>query len=60
MNTNLLTTPQAASYLSLVPQTLVQWRGISIGPSYIKLGSAVRYAKRDLDLWLSKNKVIVS
>jgi len=60
VNTNLLTTTQAASYLILKPQTMAIWRGISIGPSYIKVGRAIRYSKRDLDMWLSKQKVRVS
>jgi len=60
MNTKLLTTVQAASYLTIKTNTLVQWRGISTGPSYIKLGTAVRYSKKDLDRWLSKQKVKVS
>jgi len=60
MNTNLLTTSQAASYLILKTQTLAQWRSISIGPNYIKVGHSVRYSKRDLDLWLRRQKVIVS
>jgi len=60
VNTNLLTTVQAASYLIVKPATLLKWRGIAIGPSYIKVGRAVRYSKRDLDLWLRRQKVIVS
>jgi len=60
MNTNLLTTDQAASYLILTAQCLIQWRSIgSIGPDYIKVGFSVRYSKSDLDLWLSKQKVRV-
>ena len=61
MNTNLLTTVQAASYLTIKTQTLHQWRSIgSIGPSYIKLDRHIRYSKRDLDMWLRRQRVKVS
>ncbi len=60
MNTNLLTTSQAASYLTMKPQTLALWRSIAIGPDYIKIGHTVRYSKGDLDRWIRKQKVKVS
>ena len=61
VNTKLLTTSEAASYLSINTQTLKQWRSIgSPGPNYIKVGYSVRYSKKDLDRWLKKQKVKVS
>ncbi|SOB56957.1 protein of unknown function [Pseudodesulfovibrio profundus] len=43
-----LTTPQAAEFLSLSPQTLEAWRHNAEGPRYIKLDRVVRYALDDL------------
>ena len=39
----LLTEEQAAKFLSLKPSTLRTWRCRRKGPSYVKMGGAVRY-----------------
>lgn len=53
-----LTTEQAAAYLSVPPLTLVEWRTerrAGFGPKVIKKGGFVRYRKTDLDAWLAAN-----
>ena len=49
-----LTTPQAAEYLSLSPNTLNRWRWSGDGPRFIKMGRAVRYRVTDLDEWIAE------
>ena len=44
-----MTTPQAAAYLQLSPNTLSRWRWSGDGPRYRKLGRSVRYARTDLE-----------
>jgi predicted DNA-binding transcriptional regulator AlpA len=46
-----LTEAQAATRLSLAPKTLRNWRSTGVGPSPLKLGSAVRYHQDALDTW---------
>jgi predicted DNA-binding transcriptional regulator AlpA len=48
---------RAASILNVSTKTLQAWRFQRRGPSYIKLGRAVRYLLSDLDLFLQNNKV---
>jgi predicted DNA-binding transcriptional regulator AlpA len=43
---------QAARLLSMSHRTLQAWRRIGGGPSFIKLGRAVRYRRRDLTTWI--------
>jgi len=47
----LLTEKQAARLLSISFRTLQAWRRIGTGPSFIKLGRAVRYRQQDLVEW---------
>lgn len=47
-NTNLINDHQAAKTLGLAVQTLRNWRCNGIGPRYIKLGRAIRYAPEHL------------
>lgn len=42
----------AASYLGLSRRTLQQWRVSGRGPSFRKLGAAVRYSRSDLDAFI--------
>ena len=49
---NLLNERQAASYLCLRPATLRQWRSRDYGPSYHRLGGAIRYHMSDLEKFL--------
>ncbi|MCF8879653.1 helix-turn-helix domain-containing protein [Hyphobacterium sp. SN044] len=53
MSEQLLLSPKAAAaYLGLAPSTLAKWRVDGTGPTYLKLGSAVRYKLDDLSDWL--------
>jgi excisionase family DNA binding protein len=52
-DTRLHTTPQAAAYLGLSPNTLNRWRYTGDGPRFVKLGRAVRYRIEDLDEWVA-------
>ena len=51
-NTQLLTESEAAEFLRLKPKTLARWRWAGTGPTYRKIGGAVRYAISDLDKFL--------
>lgn len=46
---HLLTTRQAARRLGLSPGTLQNWRWCGRGPTYVRLGRAVRYLETDLE-----------
>ncbi len=52
-----LTEKQAARLLSMSHRTLQAWRRIGVGPSFIKLGRAVRYRRRDLIAWIDGKTV---
>ena len=56
-STRLLTSPEAAAYLSRQPQTLRLWRVRGFGPRYIRMGNApyarVAYRTQDLEEWLA-------
>lgn len=47
-----MNTKEAAVYVRLGKPTLERFRITGDGPAYVKLGSAVRYRKSDLDAWL--------
>jgi excisionase family DNA binding protein len=49
---DLLTTVEAAAELGLRPNTLERWRHYGGGPRFVKVGSRVRYRRRDLERWL--------
>ena len=51
----LLTVDQAAVYLGLARSTLNKWRCQGEGPSFIKLGRAVRYRTVDLEGFLERS-----
>lgn len=54
----LLTSEEAADYLSLKKNTLVYWRCTkSQQVPYIKVGGRVRYQQKDLDKWLEKQRI---
>lgn len=49
-----LTANQAAEYLQVHPQTLVNWRADGTGPPWHVLPKRrIRYSVDDLDLWIS-------
>lgn len=53
----MLTPDEAARFLALSPKTLARWRWAGRGPSFVKLGSAVRYSQRQLDEFVSNAQV---
>lgn len=46
---------EAAAVLGLRESTLRVWRSQGKGPSYYKVGSAVRYKMDDLEVWIATN-----
>ena len=54
--TNLMSTDEAATYLSARPLTLVAWRHKKQGPTYVKIGGHVRYRQSDLDGYIAQNE----
>lgn len=52
MDTDILVTKEAAAYVRLGAPTLERFRITGAGPSFLKLGGAVRYRRADLDAWL--------
>lgn len=57
MTADILTTPEAATYVRLGKPTLERFRISGAGPQFCKLGGAVRYRKTDLDEWLASRVV---
>jgi len=51
-----LRTEEAARYLSVSANTLINWRHKGGGPDFIRVGRGVRYDTRDLDRWLAERK----
>jgi len=54
---DLLRTTEAAEYVGLAPVTLERMRLTGEGPSFAKLGRAVRYRLQDLDNWVASRLV---
>lgn len=50
---DILNTREAAEYVRLAKPTLEHYRIKGDGPVFLRLGSAVRYRKTDLDEWLN-------
>ncbi len=57
MDIEVLTTSEAAQYLRLGKPTLDRFRITGEGPSFCKLGGAVRYRRADLDEWLERRLI---
>lgn len=55
---HLLREIDAAAYLGLAPKTLARWRWAGKGPTFHKLGTAVRYSVRELDAFISGTAVL--
>jgi Helix-turn-helix domain len=53
----LLTEAEAADFLRLSVRTLQAWRIRIAGPSFVHVGRAVRYRRRDLIAWIDANTV---
>jgi len=60
---HVLTDPEAAQYIGMSISFLRQSRMDGVrhnrtsGPSFIKIGRAVRYVREDLDAWLDEHRV---
>lgn len=52
MEGKLKTTPQAADALGVSRRTLETWRFTGTGPTFVKVGRAVRYRPEDLEAFL--------
>jgi predicted DNA-binding transcriptional regulator AlpA len=46
----------ASTYLGIAVQTLARWRVEGAGPPFLKLGTAIRYDRSDLDTWLDARR----
>ncbi len=57
MTNRLMTTIEAADYLTLSKPTLERWRLTGEGPKFAKMGDAVRYRQEDLDAFVSESIV---
>ncbi len=52
----LLNERDASDLLGLSARTLQKWRLQGVGPRYLKLGHAVRYAREDLETFLNSGR----
>ena len=50
-----MTTREVAAFLGLSAGTLRVWRCQGKGPSYYKVGNAVRYKIADVEAWKNEN-----
>jgi predicted DNA-binding transcriptional regulator AlpA len=50
----LLTSKETADRLGLAENTLARMRCQGTGPAFVKLGRAVRYRWRDVELWIAQ------
>jgi predicted DNA-binding transcriptional regulator AlpA len=51
-----LTESEAAACLGLKVATLRAWRHQSRGPTFVRLGRAIRYLRADIDAFLAANR----
>jgi len=51
----MLRTLEAAKILGLRKSTLESWRCRGGGPSFVRLGGAIRYRQEDLDQFIDEN-----
>ena len=56
MKEGALSTPRAADYVGLSPETLETLRCRGGGPVFVKLGRRVVYLVEDLDKWMRKGR----
>ena len=57
---SMLTEKQPARILQVKPLTLAIWRTKSLGPSYIKLGSSIRYKRQSILEYIANNQIVTS
>lgn len=64
MSTDILTEKEAAIYIGMSRAYLSQDRANGVrenrtpGPTFLKIGRAVRYRREDLDAWLNQHKIM--
>jgi len=51
-------TRQAAKFLNLKPQTLMNWRHRRCGPPYHRLGGRIIYDLADLEAYLARHRIV--
>jgi len=49
----------AARRLGITTTTLYRWRRVRRGPSYIRVGSQIRYSVADLDAFVAAGRVSI-
>jgi len=49
---------EAAAWLNLTPATLRRWRSEGVGPVYVRVGAAIRYAPADLAAYLQAGRTV--
>ena len=57
---SMMTEEIVASLLSVAPATLRRWRWAGTGPSYVKVGHAVRYAPAALAAYIEQGTITPS
>ena len=57
MQDELVDPPEAAGILKAPEATLAQWRYKGTGPAYYRVGRHIRYARSDLDAYLTSVRV---
>src|SRR5687767_100651 len=48
----------ASKYINFSPAALRKWRREGRGPAYVRVGRSIRYRIADLDLWLSRHRIV--
>lgn len=51
--TELLNDHEVAAFLNMSVASVRRWRVFRTGPKFVKIGSAVRYRRRDVENWLN-------
>lgn len=51
--TDLLNEHEVAAYVNLSVASVRRWRVLRTGPKFVKIGSAVRYKRGDVETWLN-------
>ena len=55
MTSDYMTPKEAAEYLRSSPSTLAKRRITGNSPPFTRIGSAIRYRRVDLDIWMNGN-----
>lgn len=59
-NDEYLLPKQVSQLVCVAEQTLAVWRCDGVGPSYYRVGRAIRYKKSDVLAWLESRRVTVA